>query len=234
MTALTEGPQDTVASVVHHRSFVQIALLVCGILASVLWVGADIIASLVYPGYRYLDQAVSELSAVGAPTREFLAMTGPPYLLLQVLFAVGVVRAAGNNRALRRTGWTLVAFSILGVVAAFFPMNERGNGMAFTDLMHILLSGIATMVLILMAIGFGSTAFGRGWRFYSWGTIALFLAAGVWTAIDAPSVGAGLATPYMGLRERFMPYGYMLWMFLLALMLLRGEREETRGIARER
>lgn len=225
MNAISEGPRGSAGPALSHRSVLGVVLLACGILAPVLWVGADILASLLYEGYSYVDQTVSELSAIGSPTRSLLSTTGPIYLALQLLFAIGVVRAAGENRALRRTGWTLVAFGIVGIVAAFFPMNTRGSGMAFTDLMHLLLSGLATMVLIMVAIGFGASAFGKGWRLYSWITIALFIAAGVWTAIDAPSVGAGLATPFLGLRERYMPYSYMVWLFLLAIMLLRARNQ---------
>ena len=44
-------------------------LLICGILASLLWIGTDIVAGVLWEGYSFVDQAVSELSAIGAPTR---------------------------------------------------------------------------------------------------------------------------------------------------------------------
>jgi hypothetical protein len=53
-------------------------LLVCGILAALLYVGSDILAAMRWEGYSYTAQTVSELRAVGAPTRAFLV----PILLL--------------------------------------------------------------------------------------------------------------------------------------------------------
>lgn len=44
------------------------ALLACGILASLTYVATDITASLRYRGYDFIDQTVSELFAIGAPT----------------------------------------------------------------------------------------------------------------------------------------------------------------------
>ena len=45
-------------------------LLACDILSSVLYVGADLIAAVRFPGYHsFISQAVSELTAVGAPTK---------------------------------------------------------------------------------------------------------------------------------------------------------------------
>lgn len=43
------------------------ALLTCGIFASLTYVATDVSASLRYPGYDFIDQAVSELFAIGAP-----------------------------------------------------------------------------------------------------------------------------------------------------------------------
>ena len=47
-------------------------LLLCGILSSLVYIAADIFAARRYPGYRYTAQTVSELSAIGAPTRPLL------------------------------------------------------------------------------------------------------------------------------------------------------------------
>jgi hypothetical protein len=43
-------------------------LLVCGVLAPFAYVGTDIVAGLLYPGYSFTAHAPSELFAIGAPT----------------------------------------------------------------------------------------------------------------------------------------------------------------------
>jgi len=45
------------------------ALLICGILSSPLYIGTEILAGMLWKGYSFTDQAVSELSAMDAPTR---------------------------------------------------------------------------------------------------------------------------------------------------------------------
>ena len=51
---------------------VRKVLLICGILASLIYVGSDILAAMRWEGYSYTAQSVSELRAIGAPTRSFL------------------------------------------------------------------------------------------------------------------------------------------------------------------
>jgi len=43
-------------------------LLVCGILASLLYVAMNVIGAMMYDGYSSVSQTVSELSAIGAPS----------------------------------------------------------------------------------------------------------------------------------------------------------------------
>ena len=50
---------------------VRKVLLFCGILAPLLRVAADVLAAVWYPGYSYIDQTMSQLAAIGAPTRPF-------------------------------------------------------------------------------------------------------------------------------------------------------------------
>ena len=48
-------------------------LLLCGLLSSVLYVIIDVIGAVNYLGYDYSAQAISEMSAVGAPTAILLS-----------------------------------------------------------------------------------------------------------------------------------------------------------------
>jgi hypothetical protein len=75
-------------------------LLGCGIVAPAWWVAMDVVGSLRYPGYSYVDQTISELSAEGAPTRIFMTVfSGIPYTILLIAFGVGIWRVAGESRA---------------------------------------------------------------------------------------------------------------------------------------
>jgi Protein of unknown function (DUF998) len=71
--------------------------LSCGIVSSVLYVITDVLGTLRYPGYSYADQEFSELTAQGAPTRDFMvALNVVPYTLLVAAFA-----GASGHRLLR-------------------------------------------------------------------------------------------------------------------------------------
>jgi hypothetical protein len=84
-------------------------LLACGALSSVLYVVAiDVIAALRYSDYHdYADQMVSELMAVGAPTRMLLVWLFVPYNLLVLAFAAGVWAVDGSRttRQSHRASW---------------------------------------------------------------------------------------------------------------------------------
>src|SRR5580765_364664 len=65
-------------------------LLACGVLSSLLYVGIDALAALRYPEYHsYASQAISELGAVGAPTKELVDPLFIIYGVLLIAFGVG-------------------------------------------------------------------------------------------------------------------------------------------------
>jgi len=74
-----------------RREKLRKVLVGCGVLSSVLYIGADVYAWTQYPGYSPVSQAFSELLAEGAPTRlVMLAVVGIPYNLLVAALGVGL------------------------------------------------------------------------------------------------------------------------------------------------
>jgi len=203
-------------------------LLVCGILASLLYVGTDILAAMRWEGYSYTSQSVSELRAIGAPTRPFLVPVLLIYAMLEIAFGWGVREAAGQKRVLRIAGVLLIGLGVVDLVAPFSPMHLRGAESTLTDTMHVILT-VVTVLLILLIIGFGATADGKRFRHYSIATILILLVSGAWAFLDAPLIAANLPTPWIGIRERINIYGYMLWMLVLAIALLRVNVERPPG-----
>jgi hypothetical protein len=205
-------------------------LLICGIFSSVLYIGADIIAAnLLYPGYSYTSQQVSELSAIGAPTRPlWIAMTFL-WTPLVMAFSIGVWRLAGLKRSLRVAGVLLVAFSIIGLLwALVFPMHLRGTiklvTESTTDTMHVVFAGLQVLAMTLF-MAFGSGAGGKGFRIYSIASIAAMLASGAITGTQTSAIAAGQATPWMGLVERVSVYAPVLWVLVFAVVLLRAKKQ---------
>ena len=203
-------------------------LLGCGIAYPVVYIAAnDVIAAGRVPGYSRIDQAVSELSATGAPTRPFLVAMLPVFTGLTVGFGVGVWHCAEDRRALRVTSGVLLASGVTGVAWLPFPMSSRediARGATTTgDVGHILLSGL-TLAEVLVLFASGSTAFGTRFRLFSLASAATVLASGVRTSVGAANLSAGRPTPRLGLYERLMLAPWLLWMAVLAALLLRDSR----------
>src|SRR6266496_2405081 len=105
---------------------VRKVLLICGILSSLLYVGTDVLGAMRWEGYSYTAQAVSELSAIGAPTRPLVVPLFLTHGVLQIAFGLGVWMSAGRKRGLRITAGLLVGIGLVDLVASFFPMHLRG------------------------------------------------------------------------------------------------------------
>ena len=210
--------------VVHEETMRPKALLGCGILSSLLYVGANVLGARRWRGYSLTSQTVSELSAIGAPSRLLVIPLLTAHGALVIPFGLGVWQSAGRKRALRVTGALLVGLGASDLPAPLFPMHRRealarGEG-SRTDTMHIIVTSVNS-VLILLAIGFGSTAFGRRFRLYSSATILVLVVTGGLTATQASRVEANLPTPWAGLTERISIGGHLLWQVALAIALLR-------------
>ncbi|MGZ5220357.1 MAG: DUF998 domain-containing protein [Chitinophagaceae bacterium] len=200
-------------------------LLACGMLSSLLYIAMNVFMPMLYVGYNSASQTVSELSAIGAPTRPLWVALAVVYALLMIAFGLGVRRSAGRNRSLRIVGTVMI---VNGVIGLFWPpMHQRevlaAGGGTMTDTLHIVFTMI-TIPLFLLAIGFGAAAFGKRFRIYSIVTIVVLIVFGVLTGLDSPRMEADLPTPWMGIWERISIGAYMLWVVVLSIILLRKER----------
>lgn len=198
-----------------------IVLLVCGIISAALYIGTDIVASILYPGYNYANQMVSELGAIGAPTRPLWFAMSMLYNPLVLAFGIGVWRAAGSRRSLRMAALALIAYGIVSAAGPFVPMQVRGSAMALTDVLHIVCTA-GMLVFMFLFIGFGANASGRGFLLYSIATIAALLVGGALAGVAGAQIAAGGDTPWMGLLERLNIYSDMLWIAVLGITLLRA------------
>jgi hypothetical protein len=200
------------------------SLLVCGILSSLLYVAMTVLVAMQWESYSSASQTISELSAIGAPTRSLWAVPGAIYTVLVTAFGWGVWKSAGRSRALRFAGGLILAYGSLGVLWPFAPMHLRetlaAGGGTLSDTMHLVLAS-TTVLLMLLAIGVAAAAFGTRFRFYSLATLAILAAFGALTFLDAPRIAANLPTPWIGVWERINLGAFLLWVVVLAVTLLR-------------
>jgi len=196
-------------------------LLASGIAAPLLYAAADILAGMRWEGYSFRDQTISELGAIGAPSRLLFSVLLLVVYGLMVAFGVGVWKAAGADRRLRAVGGLLVGLGVMALtVGQFAAMHLRGTDQGLAGTMH-LVEGLAAMLMLFTAMGIAATALGPRFRLYTIATIVLALGFGAWSALEVPQVEQGLATPWVGVKERIFWYGYQSWFIVLALALLR-------------
>ena len=87
--------------------------------------------------------------------------------------------------------------------------------------MHVPMTAVMSLFMLL-AMGFGAGLLGKRFRYYSYATIAVLVAFGVVTSLQAGKMVANEATPWMGLTERINIYATMLWVAVMAIGLLRA------------
>jgi hypothetical protein len=198
---------------------VRKTLIVCGAISSILYlVSIDVIAALQHPEYHnYTAQMVSELMAVGAPTRRLLIYLFIPYNLLVFAFAAGVWLCA-RKPATSLTSAALLGYAVVSTAGLLlYPMDLRGTIASQRDGPHI----VATVVLslfVMAAMVCGAFVRGRRFRLYSLATLATVVAFGTLAGFLAhPMPGP---TPWIGLAERVNIYATMLWILLLSVTLL--------------
>jgi hypothetical protein len=198
-------------------------LLVCGILASLLYVATLVIAAMRWENYSSASQTISELIAIDAPTRPLVVPLFVAYALLVFAFGAGVWRSVADKGALRAAAGLMVGKEVLGLVVTLFaPMHMRGVEPTLTDTMHVILTMVGVLCM-LFGMGFAATVFGRRFRLYSILTIIIFVVFGTLAGLDGARLALNLPTPWLGVWERMNVFGYMLWVVVLAIILLRAE-----------
>jgi hypothetical protein len=193
-------------------------LLACGIASSAYYAALNLFVPTRWPGYSSMSQVVSELSAIGAPTRELWLALCVPYSLMLIAFGVGVWMSGERNPPIRWVGRLLIAQAVIG--AYWPPMHGRGVTPTLTDTLHIAWAGV-WLLSMLAAMALAAAGMGRRFRMYTGATVAAFVAFGALTSIEAARLTANLPTPHIGLWERINMGVGMLWIAVLAGLLLR-------------
>lgn len=198
-------------------------LVASGVAMFVLYITMDLIASLSYDGYSYTDQTISELSAIGAPTRGMWNAFSVVYQVLTFAFAFGVLRVAGQRRIIRVIGWLLLTFAAINLLWWFGPMHRReelaAGGGDWRDTLHLVVGGMNSLLFFALT-GVGMFAFGRWFRWYSIATIAAMVIFGTLMNTDVGAVRDNEPTPWLGIWERIAVEGAMLWLAVFAAVLL--------------
>lgn len=194
-------------------------LLTAGILAVAVYGVGDLVSGLLYNGYSFTDQAISELSAFGSPVRPLMVTVILTHALLMTAFGVGIWRTA-DRRSLRWVGVCLVATGLIGFPNhTVFAMSSRWLTGGFNDVMHIVLTSVFGL-FVFAALIFSAVAYPGWFRWFAIATLLVIVGFGAASSFAMQGISRN-ETPWVGGFERINAYTYFAWIVVLAAVTLR-------------
>jgi hypothetical membrane protein len=203
-------------------------LISAAVVAVALYVIGDVLSTLLYDGYSYRDQAISELSAFGSPVRPLMVTVILTHNLLLLAFGIGLLRVARPKSALWWIGAVQVAeFVLVGIPThTFWAMSSRDMATGFNDTMHISLSMVFSL-LVLAMMALSAVAYRGRFRVYSSATMVVLVGFGLASSFAMRGIEQN-DTPWAGGFERINAYAYFAWLVVLTVMVIRRELGTSR------
>lgn len=126
-----------------------------GVLSFLSYTAAVVLAPLAYPGYNWMAQAVSDLSAANAPSLALWNQLSALYNVCEVTCATVVcIGIQGRRTKLLRTG--IYLFTIMEWISAIgyrmFPLTDSGYAGTFQDIMHMVVTAAVVLLSIISLI----------------------------------------------------------------------------------
>lgn len=123
-----------------------------GVVSLLSYTAAVVFSPLAYPGYDWMAQAVSDLSAANAPSLALWNRLSSLYNVCEVLCATLVcVGIQGEKSKLLRVG--VYIFAAMEWVSAvgfrMFPLSDSGYAGAFQDKMHLIITALVVLLSIV-------------------------------------------------------------------------------------
>lgn len=176
-----------------------------GVVALLSYALAVIIAPSAFPGYNWMEQAVSDLSAESAPSRMLWNQIAALYGVCSVVCATCVSVFVSENKVstrLFRAGTYL--FTIMNWVSnvgyAMFPLSDSGKEIAsFQEVMHMVVTVAVVLLSVVSLVCLIVAGFKKGGirGIGTWAAVAL-------TMMMVGAMGQGVVPPqYFGIVERF-------------------------------
>ena len=131
-----------------------------GVVSFLSYTAAVVFAPLAYPGYNWMAQAVSDLSAANAPSLALWNQLSALYNVCEVVCVTVVcIGIQGRKTKLLRSG--IYLFAVMEWISAvgyrIFPLSDSDYAGAFQDVMHmavtalVVLLSIVSLVIIIVA-----------------------------------------------------------------------------------
>lgn len=183
-----------------------------------------VFAPLAYPGYNWMAQAVSDLSAANAPSLALWNRLSAFYNVCEVV-CVTVVCIGIRGRRTKRLRIGIYLFAVMEWISAIgyrmFPLSDSGYAGAFQDVMHMVVTAVVVLLSIVsLSVIITAGVKDRGCRSYG---ICAAIALGMML------VGAAgmklVPAAYFGVVERFSVFAATGFNAALGIHLFCGKEE---------
>lgn len=184
-------------------------LLICGILNAVFYLLHDCIGARFYPGYNWMAQAVSDLTAIDAPSRIIASELTKIHAIFSCVACTLICISAkelwkeASEKILRLGIYLFVIMNWISAIGySLFPLTGSGYDGSFQSFVHVYVITVLVVLLsivslILIAVG----GFKSGNKVLAWCALVSFL------LMFLGAAGSGLVPKkYFGIPERFSTY----------------------------
>lgn len=203
-------------------------LRLCGILGIISFLSyllAVVFSPYAYPGYDWMSQAVSDLSAVSAPSLGLWNQLSCLYGKCGIVSIMAVSIYIAETKALNKlTRAGIYVFAIMNWISSvgyeLFPLSEAGKGMTtFSNIMHVYVVTTAVVITSIVSLCFiiiGCLKSNGCKSLAIWATAALSM-------MFIGAIGTGIVPEaYFGIVERFSVFSAIGFNAVLGIYLVRG------------
>ena len=174
-----------------------------GVVSLLSYIAAVVFSPLAYPNYNWISQAVSDLSAVNAPSKalwnQLSSLYGVCGMISVMMVCVAVQKK--TNKVVRIGIYLFTAMNGISCVGyTLFPLTSSGYAGTFQDIMHVY---VVTFFVVVLSISSLVLIMVGGYRKKS------FLSLALWATIALAFMFMGamginiVPVEYFGIPERF-------------------------------
>lgn len=196
-------------------------LLICGILNVVFYLLHDCIGARFYPGYNWMAQAVSDLTATDAPSRliasEFTKIHGIFSCVACTLICICAKELwkEASEKILRLGLYLFVTMHWISAIGySLFPLTGSGYDGSFQSFVHVYVITVLVVLLsIVSLILIAVVGFKSGNKVLAWCAVVAFL-----MMFFGAAGSAAVPRAYFGIVERFSTYSAVCFTAVIAVI----------------
>ena len=197
-----------------------------GIVSFLSYIAAVVFSPLAYPSYNWMEQAVSDLSAVSAPSKMLWTQLAALYEICGIVSVTIVCIYVKDNMQNKCLRVGIYLFAVMNWISAvgyrMFPLTDAGYLGGFQNMMHL----IVTILVVVSSIVSLIVIMVGGYRGHSYVSLANWaLVAFLMMFIGA--IGTNVVPKeYFGIAERFSVLAATGYNAVLGAYLFMGFRGE--------